>query len=92
MISGKWAEKLNSVLESRGYIVLASHAIREVGSIIGTIDTGGDWVERARFEHPFRVIAHTDQADWEEQARVVGAVLYSEGREGRRFFCRVITD
>ncbi len=80
----KQAKDLSMLLEKRGYIVITSYQLYSIGHIISLFQGGptGDLVKQ-----PMRIIAITDQADYHEQLRLVGAY-----RHGYTYFYRCITD
>lgn len=57
-------DDLNLAISLRGYLVIGSDSEEEVGSLMPAFQHDGQWIS-----NPFRIIAKTDRADFEEQAR-----------------------
>ncbi len=65
MISTEHQTQINDALNKRGYLVVGSYVDRKVGDKIGTFEHFN-----AMINHPFYVIAKTDEADILEQLRL----------------------
>lgn len=82
------ALELTKIIAERGYVVFAAYSSPLIGEVIPSFNSGG--IRQKIVPHPFRVIAHTDRADWETQCRLIGNYSLDAGE--RSFFYRAITD
>lgn len=80
--------KLAEVISDRGYLVIASANLHEIG------DTVLEWIHRAnkaRATHPLKVIAVTNFEDFHVQSMAVYGYSNPLGK-GYKYFYRCITD
>ncbi len=88
MISTEHQTQINDALNKRGYLVVGSYVDRKVGDKIGTF-----FHFNSDIDHPFYVIAKTDEADIQEQWRLWNVSQAKiAARKRYEYYYRVIND